>query len=305
MAAPPGVTVVKPSPRLSPAAIDFLAGAGSGAAGVLAGLPLDVVRVRQQIDLKSSRHMITQALSMVRLEGPATLLRGASYPLATITLQNAVVFQTYGMAGRWLSRDPSHRGPLTYSQVFLAGMVAGTVQTAIITPVDLLKIRMQLQTASQGTPGYVGSLRMLGRVVQKEGLLGAYRGFGVCLVRDVPSHGVYFGVYEYLRERLEPGSRLKGNKNPTAMFLAGGAAGVLSWLSVYPFDVIKARLQATSKADSPYTGWVHCGADSWRKEGFRSLWRGLSSTLHRAFICNAALFYTYEWLTQALSGEPD
>ena len=50
---------------------------------------------------------------------------------------------------------------------------------------------------------------------------GAYRGFGVCLVRDVPSHGVYFGVYEYLREKLEPGSRVKGNKNPTTMFLAG------------------------------------------------------------------------------------
>ena len=29
---------------------------------------------------------------------------------------------------------------------------------------------------------------------------------------------------------------------------------MLSWLSVYPFDVIKARLQATSKAESPYTG---------------------------------------------------
>ena len=51
-------------------------------------------------------------------------------------------------------------------------MVAGTVQTAIITPVDLLKIRMQLQTAPQGTPEYVGSLRMLGRVLQREGFLG-------------------------------------------------------------------------------------------------------------------------------------
>lgn len=28
----------------------------------------------------------------------------------------------------------------------------------------------------------------------------------------------------------------------------------MSWLSVYPFDVIKARLQATSAADSPYRG---------------------------------------------------
>ena len=29
---------------------------------------------------------------------------------------------------------------------------------------------------------------------------GLYRGFGVTLVRDTPSHGVYFGIYEVARE---------------------------------------------------------------------------------------------------------
>ena len=32
-----------------------------------------------------------------------------------------MVFQSYGIAGRWLTGDTSRRGPLTYSQVFLAG----------------------------------------------------------------------------------------------------------------------------------------------------------------------------------------
>lgn len=53
----------------------------------MSGLPLDVVRVRQQTDFAASTNMLKQALSMVRLEGPATLLRGATYPLATITVQ--------------------------------------------------------------------------------------------------------------------------------------------------------------------------------------------------------------------------
>lgn len=80
--------VTRPDPKISePAVFVPHAGAGSGFAGVLAGLPLDVVRVRQQIDLSSSRHLVAQMMSMVKLEGPATLLRGATYPLATITLQ--------------------------------------------------------------------------------------------------------------------------------------------------------------------------------------------------------------------------
>ena len=50
---------------------------------------------------------------------------------------------------------------------------------------------------------------------------GIYRGFGVTLVRDVPSHGVYFGVYDYVREYMEPGSRKRGNKDAKALFVAG------------------------------------------------------------------------------------
>ena len=53
-----------------------------------------------------------------------------------------------------------------------AGMIAGTIQSAVITPVDLLKIRMQMQTATQGTSGYVGSIQMLRRVLQTEGFFG-------------------------------------------------------------------------------------------------------------------------------------
>lgn len=36
--------------------------------------------------------------------------------------QNAVVFQSYGLAGRWLTGKDSHRQTMSYSQVFLAGV---------------------------------------------------------------------------------------------------------------------------------------------------------------------------------------
>lgn len=34
----------------------------------------------------------------------------------------------------------------------------------------------------------------------------------------------------------------------------GGLAGSIAWWSVYPLDVIKSRIQASSKADSEYKG---------------------------------------------------
>ena len=46
------------------------------------------------------------------------------------------------------------------------------MQTAITTPTELLKIRLQLQTKLPGMPGYVGPLCLLRQVAQREGITG-------------------------------------------------------------------------------------------------------------------------------------
>ena len=52
-------------------------------------------------------------------------------------------------------------------------MAAGVVQTAVVTPVELLKIRQQLQTACPGQAGYVGPLGLLRSLLAAEGIRGA------------------------------------------------------------------------------------------------------------------------------------
>ena len=47
---------------------------------------------------------------------------------------------------------------------------------AVVVPVDLLKIRLQLQMAVRGAPGYVGPLSLLANVVRTEGLRGGGSG---------------------------------------------------------------------------------------------------------------------------------
>jgi hypothetical protein len=72
-----------------------------------------------------------------------------------------------------------------------------------------------------------------------------------------------------------------------ATLLAGGAAGVASWASIYPLDVVKSRVQA---APGRYAGWVDCARQSVRSEGWSVLTRGLSACLLRAALVNAAIF---------------
>ncbi|KAL4459023.1 hypothetical protein ABPG75_013888 [Micractinium tetrahymenae] len=292
-------------PALSKASVDFMAGGVAGACGVVAGQPLDVVRIRQQAQPGAggagAAHM---ARSIFRAEGARSLFRGMAYPLATAALQNAVVFQAYGAAARFFA-DASRQEPaaaaaaaLSLPQVFWAGCFAGVVQTAVVVPVDLLKIRLQLQTAVRGAPGYVGPLSLLGSILRREGLPGLYRGTVITSIRDFPSHGVYFACYEAARQLMQ---RPDGSHAALAMWAAGGLAGAVSWLSVYPFDVLKTRMQAAAAAQSRYTGWVDCARQAYAAEGLAPFFRGLSTTLGRAFLVNGAIFTSYELSHKLLS----
>jgi hypothetical protein len=111
-------------------------------------------------------------------------------------LQNAVSFQTYALLSRALV-DPSEQAqaqrqqPLSYERVALAGIGAGTIQTLILSPVDLIKIRLQLQTARRSVRGAssLGPLTLARNIFRKEGIRGLYRGWGITVLRDAPSHG--------------------------------------------------------------------------------------------------------------------
>ncbi|CAD7700328.1 unnamed protein product [Ostreobium quekettii] len=177
------------------------------------------------------------------------------------------------------------------------GVFAGSVQSFVVTPVDVLKIRLQVQTAVPGQKSYVGAFGMARQIIQRAGVQGLFRGLPVTLLRDTPSHGVYFYVYHHIKDIIES----KGHAQCSAvgapavgMFLAGGVAGVVSWLSVYPLDVCKSRVQALDRDRSPYKTWVECAAQIYRLEGAAPFWRGLIATLYRAFLVNAAIFTAYE-----------
>lgn len=50
---------------------------------------------------------------------------------------------------------------------------------------------------------------------------GLYRGLGVTIIRDTPSYGIYFCIYEGGKDVLEPGSRQNGCRNPLTLFVSG------------------------------------------------------------------------------------
>jgi solute carrier family 25 carnitine/acylcarnitine transporter 20/29 len=209
-----------------------------------------------------------------------------------------MIFQSYTVFTRICSPSNSSNGPPSFTNVALGGLGAGALQSLLICPVELIKIRIQLQKniGNFGTP-----MSLAKNIWKNEGIRGIYRGFGITLLRDAPALGFYFGTYEYMREKLHPGCRETCEENMSTVFIAGGFAGMASWLFNYPTDVIKTRLQAQTSSSMKYKGILDCTLKIIKEEGSIVLWRGLGATLVRAFVMNSAIFPVYQVALRCLA----
>ncbi|XP_068648780.1 mitochondrial arginine transporter BAC2 [Aristolochia californica] len=280
---------------------EFIAGGVGGMAGVISGHPLDTLKIRLQ---QPSNRMPALSLfrSIVTSEGPSSLYRGMGTPLASVAFQNAVVFQVFAVLSQACERK-SGTEPPSLRSVALGGVGTGALQSIILAPVELVKIRLQLPHQHSHKDGPISVVK---NILRREGIRGMFRGFGVTMLRDMPGHGTYFWTYEYTRELLHPGCRKSGQESVSTMLIAGGWAGVASWLCCYPLDVIKSRLQAQSqspgdKTTPKYYGIMDCFRKSLSEEGYQVLWRGLGTTIARAFVVNGSIFVAYETALRFLS----
>lgn len=214
-----------------------------------------------------------------------------------------MVFQIYAILSRTLDKNVPATEPPSYKGILLGGVGTGAIQSLLLSPVELVKIRLQLQrTTSDRTSNSRGPLEVARAIMRNEGPKGIYRGLTLTVLRDAPAHGVYFWTYEYTREQFHPGCRKNGQESFRTMLMAGGLAGVASWIACYPVDVLKTRYQAESQK---YKGIVDCYRKSVKEEGYKILWRGLGTAVARAFVVNGAIFTAYETALRCLFTDMD
>ncbi|EIN06196.1 carnitine/acyl carnitine carrier [Punctularia strigosozonata HHB-11173 SS5] len=312
---------------------DFIAGTVAGAAGLVVGYPFDTVKVRFQNPELSSKYRSTfqSLITITREERFTGLFKGITTPLATCALLNGVVFASY----RFLMKAQlSHEDDVpTLWQVGLAGAGSGIISALVTTPTELIKIHQQNHVDPAFRPNALDVAR---QIVRQHGVKGLYRGITSTALRDC-GYGAYFAAYEATcryfarpqrttaspppppsgsRERQEQPydasslvsqaeSEINSHSWP-ALLLAGALAGIASWVSTFPFDVVKTRVQASqAQGGDLYRGkyrntWstiVH----SYRDDGPRIFFRGIAPTLIRAIPVNMVTFATFEGVVRALS----
>lgn len=131
-------------------------------------------------------------------------------------------------------------------------------------------------------------------------------------------YGFYFWSYEIttrfmvqkMRERSEAGTNVE---EAAKVLLCGGVAGVVTWASIFPLDVVKTRVQtqgafllsgnaegapllAGEATATQRLGSVAVARNAYRSDGAGIFFRGLGVCSLRAFVVNAVQWTVYEWI---------
>ncbi|XP_017691576.1 PREDICTED: solute carrier family 25 member 48 isoform X1 [Lepidothrix coronata] len=290
---------------------DFVAGLVGGIASVVVGHPLDTVKTRLQAG-QGYGNTLKCFLTVYRNESVTGFFKGMSFPMATTGLYSSVVFGVFSSTQRFLGqlRHGDAAAAPSLADMTVASSVAGFVSVAIGTPVDLVKIRLQMQTqpyskanvklkpTAPGSPMYRGPIHCFWTILQKEGIAGIYRGTVAMLLRDVPGYCVYFIPYAVFCDWATPEGCI--SPSPFSVWLAGGVAGAISWGLCTPMDVVKSRLQADGVYLNQYKGTLDCILQSYQNEGLKVFFRGLTVNTVRGFPSSAAMFLGYELSLKAM-----
>ncbi|XP_027088970.1 mitochondrial carnitine/acylcarnitine carrier-like protein [Coffea eugenioides] len=290
---------------------DLTAGTVGGAAQLIVGHPFDTIKVKLQSQpppLPGQPLRYSGAMDAVRqtlaAEGPRGLYKGMGAPLATVAAFNAVLFTVRGQMEALVRSEPG--APLSVNQQVVCGAGAGVAVSFLACPTELIKCRLQAQSALAGSGSaavaikYGGPIDVARHVVQSAGVTGLFKGLVPTLAREVPGNAVMFGVYEAIKQVLAGGqdTSILGRGS---LMLAGGLAGGSFWLSVYPTDVVKSVIQVDEYKNPKYSGSFDAIRKILASEGVKGLYKGFGPAMARSVPANAACFLAYE-MTRASLG---
>ncbi|XP_057312607.1 mitochondrial ornithine transporter 1-like [Hydractinia symbiolongicarpus] len=282
------------------AMIDFTAGSFGGIACVYTGQPLDTVKVKMQTHSATYKNTFNCILQTFRKSGIRGFYAGATPAVFANIAENSILFLSYGQCQNVVCYLVGRkREDLNAFHGACAGSLASVFSTFALCPPELIKCRLQTAREEHGASKHITPVALIKQTVRQEGVLGLYRGLTALLIQTIPASFFFFGGYEGTKLLLIRSEEEKLNPPAWKLMLSGGVGGVSFWISVYPTDVIKSRVQVYNQGKSQIPMYTMIKY-MLKTEGISSFYRGLGPTLVRAFPANAALFFTYEWSRKVL-----
>ncbi|DAA18191.1 mitochondrial thiamine pyrophosphate carrier [Bos javanicus] len=186
-------------------------------------------------------------------------------------------------------------------EVAVAGSVSGLVTRVLISPLDVIKIRFQLQierlSRSDPNAKYHGILQAGRQILQEEGPTAFWKGHIPAQLLSIGYGAVQFLSFEALTELVHRAS-VRDARDFSVHFLCGGLSACVATLAVHPVDVLRTRFAAQGEP-RVYKTLRDAVVTMYRTEGPLVFYKGLNPTLIAIFPYAGFQFSIYSSLKRA------
>lgn len=243
-----------------------MCGCYGGIIGTILSHPFDTIRIKTQMNGVNIGRNI---MDIYKSYGICGFYRGITPPILSISLEKSIVFGVYNniVNQKYFKNKYINDG--------FSGYISGIAASLFVAPMEAIKINQQYH------PNY--STRMCIDTLIKSRSL--FKSLGPTLWREPPGFAIYFSVYNSI-------SDLSPYKSLYHKFIYGSMAGCISWIFIYPADVIKTRVQL----DHSMGLFDHIRHAYHEK----LLYKGFSLSIMRAIPLHGGAFFGYEYLKDKL-----
>ncbi|RHZ55301.1 hypothetical protein CDV55_104253 [Aspergillus turcosus] len=286
--------------RLSPWGSAVAGATGAALANAIV-YPLDIVKTRLQVQVKSDKtdgsdgtmhyeSTLDAINKIVENEGIEGLYTGMVGSLIGVASTNFAYFYWYSIIrSLYMASDRVPKPPGTAVELSL-GAAAGAVAQIFTIPVAVITTRQQTQPKGEKK----GLIETGKEVVNSEdGWTGLWRGLKASLILVV-NPAITYGAYQRLKDIIFPG---KNNLKPWEAFLLGALSKSLATIATQPLIVAKVGLQSRpppGREGKPFKTFGEVMRYIIEKEGPLSLFKGIGPQITKGLLVQGLLMMTKE-----------
>uniref|UniRef100_A0A0N5AFG9 Mitochondrial glutamate carrier 1 n=1 Tax=Syphacia muris TaxID=451379 RepID=A0A0N5AFG9_9BILA len=186
----------------------MLAGGGAGLCQIVVTTPMELLKIQMQDAGRTQKGSVSKkltasalALQLLRQKGIAGLYKGLGSTIARDVTFSVMYFPLFAYFDDLGPRSKDGSGDAVFYWSFLSGITAGAIASFSVTPLDVIKTRMQLIKRGAGEIQYRNIADAFIKILRQEGVKALFKGAACRMMVMAPLFGIaqmvyYIGVAE-------------------------------------------------------------------------------------------------------------
>ncbi|KAH7727866.1 Protein F20D1.9 [Aphelenchoides avenae] len=181
----------------------MVAGGSAGFCQVIVTTPMELLKIQMQQASGTKISAVQLTRQLMKEKGILGLYRGIGPTIARDVTFSAIYFPLFSMLDSLGPRKSDGSGDAVFYASFIAGLMSGGISSFSVTPLDVIKTRIQLISKQPGDVQYKGITDAFLKILRNEGPKALFKGAACRMMVMAPLFGIaqtvyYVGVAEWL-----------------------------------------------------------------------------------------------------------